>query len=33
MPIAKLFNSDGTEQGQIDLEESVFGIITVRRHT
>ena len=26
MPIAKLFNSDGTEQGQIDLEESVFGI-------
>lgn len=27
MPVvAKLFNSDGTEQGQIDLEESVFGI-------
>ena len=24
--VAKLFNSDGTEQGQIDLEESVFGI-------
>ncbi len=26
MPVARLFNSDGTEQGQIDLEESVFGI-------
>ena len=27
MPVeAKLFNSDGTEQGRIDLEESVFGI-------
>ncbi len=26
MPVARFFNSDGTEQGQIDLEESVFGI-------
>jgi len=26
MPVAKLFDSDGTEQGQIDLDESVFGI-------
>ena len=26
MPVARLYNSDGTEQGQIDLEESVFGI-------
>ena len=26
MPVAKLYNSEGTEQGQIDLEESVFGI-------
>ena len=26
MPVARLFNSDGTEQGQIDLEDSVFGV-------
>ena len=26
MPVATLYNSNGTEQGQIDLEESVFGI-------
>ncbi len=26
MPVARLFSSDGTEQGEIDLEESVFGI-------
>ena len=26
MPVARFFSSDGTEQGQIDLEESVFGI-------
>ncbi len=26
MPVARLFNSDGTEQGEINLEESVFGI-------
>ena len=26
MPIARLFKSDGVEQGQIDLEETVFGI-------
>ncbi len=26
MPVARLYSSDGTEQGEIDLEESVFGI-------
>ncbi len=26
MPVARLFSSDGTEQGQIDLDESVFGL-------
>jgi large subunit ribosomal protein L4 len=27
MPTARLFQSDGTEQGHIDLEEAIFGIM------
>jgi len=26
MPVARLFTSDGTEQGQIDLDDSIFGV-------